>query len=239
MQWFYFGAFTGVFVMFIRSSLPNKVEVFIGRKVGNHLQLHTWKHVSNKKVDVNNKRGEKDGTYILDTSLSDMSLKRFAFENPIMIFDEDSSSATIGIKGGQIIKNTQGQAKDFSDESMNLLPEDKREAIKELIKKGKIKLVKGKMPIHYDINPIWKGSAMKMKKYFKDKMVDSTWKAIILQTFGSNYIQLLIGIALGAAIAIAIYPQFAPIHYFPVDVTTTVTSTSSTTTASTTTIIQK
>src|SRR5579872_6725905 len=102
MQWFYYGAISSVFFMSMRSNLPNRIDVYIGRRIGNHLTIHTKKQVSNKKIDMDNARGGKNGTYILDGSMSDMSMKHFAFENPIMIFDEEAATQVVGFKGSKI-----------------------------------------------------------------------------------------------------------------------------------------
>jgi hypothetical protein len=200
MYFFYFGVITGAFIFIMRTSLPNRTEIFIGKQMGNRIVFHTHKLIkrTNDYFPFNSEKG-----YYTNVINSLISIKHFAFENPALFFNEDNAFPL-----------------QMNVPDMNISDEEYKQKVLEFNKKvEEWKANKGTMtkpdgkPIAFKIHAMWIASATAFRSYFHDKMIWTSWQAIISRGLTSNYTQLLIGMGIGGLIVFSLMTNIGLLHF--------------------------
>lgn len=196
LQIFYFGIFTGGLFFYIKDNTPNRLDVLIGKRVGNVLRIHTWRQPSDKKEDMT----YKGSMYYFDNADIKLTLKHGLFDRPMYIFDEDNLTPIKTTKPNVPIKIT-----------TTTITNKKGEQVVVTTKKKSTNY-----PLDIDLDTQWNISARKIYNWWKNKMMETTWRAIIGKTIagdmGQTIMLLVMGIAMGALAMYAIEPY----HVIPI-----------------------
>ena len=217
---FYFGVLSGVLFIYAWQNQPNRQDIYIGTRIGNILRLFKHMAPSDKKQDFTYNKG----MYKLDKPALKLEMKHGIFSRPMWIFDEDNLTP---------IKTTQPNMKE-ADETKVITPEktitkttkDKDGNITtttEVIpaKTTTVKKKSTNYPLDVNLDTQWNISAHKIYDWWKEKMMETTWAAVIGKALTQNIGQLILFLSMGWVIGMLTLYAIEPIHVVNTVVTTT------------------
>jgi YHS domain-containing protein len=216
LQIFYFGVFSGVLLMYVKDNAPNRIDVFIGKRIGNILRI--FKHKT--PPETSQSMDFKGGTYYFDSADIKLEFKHGPFVRSAFIFDEDNATP---------IKTTKPNEPTTEKKEETTITKNGKQTTLTTLTKTKSK----NYPLDIQLDTQWHISARKLYNWWKNRMMETTWRAIIGKTIGSDYFVLILGITLGAIIGgLAVY-SIIPYHVIASTITTTTNSSQSTITSTT------
>lgn len=149
----------------LRNNLPNTVDVYIGRRIGDTLHIHTKKQIR-KGTDAVKYKQRMIPIIPTETNLF---IQHLNWENELHIVDEDWGSDILGIQE-KYIKASNEKGIPLDIEKMEEEIKKSQEDAKKNHKSAQIK---------FNINPIFMISATKIYKWVQGHMLDASFGAII------------------------------------------------------------